>query len=50
MKSPEKQWIKKVDAVMILVMRRFLRNFGLSEKFLSGTRNKPQKYLEHSHM
>ena len=35
MKIPEKQWIKKVDAAMILVIRRCLRNyllifFGLS--------------------
>ena len=27
MKNPEKQWIKKVDAAMILVMRRCLRNY-----------------------
>ena len=29
MKNPEKQWIKKVDAAMILVMRRCLRNYLL---------------------
>ena len=37
MKNPEKQWIKKVDAAIILVMRRCLRNyllifFGLKTK------------------
>ena len=29
MKNPEKQWIKKVDAAIILVMRRCLRNYSL---------------------
>ena len=29
MKNPEKQWIKKVDAAIILVMRRCLRNYLL---------------------
>ena len=29
MKIPEKQWIKKFDAAMILVMRRCLRNYLL---------------------
>ena len=29
MKIPEKHWIKKVDAAMILVMRRCLRNYLL---------------------
>ena len=29
MKIPEKQWIKKVDAATILVMRRCLRNYLL---------------------
>ena len=29
MKNPEKQWIKMVDAAIILVMRRCLRNYLL---------------------